>query len=402
MKNSINDLAFFGGRPLFDDPLHVGRPNIPPKERFMEQVDSIWESGRLTNSGPKVKEFEIALQEKLGVKNCIAICNATRALEIAIRALGMEGEVIVPSFTFVATAHSLQWQSITPIFCDIDPETHCIDPERLEELITPRTTGIIPVHLWGNVCNVKAIEEIAKKHNLSVLYDASHAFACADNGQMVGGFGDAEVFSFHATKVMTTFEGGCITTNNDYLAEKIRLMKNFGFSGRDSVIHIGTNGKMSEMSAAMGLISLQELDGFIRRNKENYEQYRRNITKIDGVSLIEHDERQSKNYHYIVIDIGQSAGISRDLVLRIMEAEKILARRYFYPGCHRMEPYCSYYPNAGLLLPVTEALSERLICLPNGTAVSSEDVTKVTDLITFIVNNKENVIRRYNQEIVAA
>jgi dTDP-4-amino-4,6-dideoxygalactose transaminase len=250
---SAKQLAILGGSPAFQEPLHVGRPNIGGREQFMEYVNTIFENRWLTNRGPFVKQFEEELTNFLGVKHCITICNATIALEIAIRALGMQGEVIVPSFTFIASAHSLQWQEITPVFCDIDPHTHNLDPLCLEKLITPRTTGIMGVHLWGRPCAVNALQEIAGRRNLKLLYDAAHAFGCTDKGKMIGNFGDAEVFSFHATKFFNTFEGGAIATNDDELAARIRLMQNFGFAGFDNVVSMGTNGKMSEVSAAMGL-----------------------------------------------------------------------------------------------------------------------------------------------------
>jgi dTDP-4-amino-4,6-dideoxygalactose transaminase len=394
MKNSINDLHIFGGQPSFGEPLHVGRPNQPAKQDFFQHADDIWESAWLTNNGPKVQLFEAALQKMLGVKHCIAICNATIGLQIAIRALGMEGEVIVPSFTFIATAHSLEWQGITPVFCDVDPETHCMDPARIEQLITPRTTGIIPVHIWGNICGIEAIQAIADRHNLKVLYDAAHAFGCEHKGKMIGGFGDAEVFSFHATKVLNTFEGGCITTNDDEVARIIRLMINFGFIGKDQVTHVGTNGKMSEISAAMGLASLGAFDGFVAHNRNNFEHYRRRISQIPHLSIVEHSENEKRNFHYIIVRVADDAGISRDAIVKILEQENVLARRYFHPGCHRMEPYKSYYPNAGMLLPVTEKLTEVLFCLPNSTATSEADVGKVCDLLQFIMNNKQGIVGR--------
>src|SRR6185369_3387994 len=205
---------------------------------------------------------EQRVAKMLGVRHCIAMCNATVALEITIRALGLTGEVLVPSFTFIATAHALQWQQIIPVFCDVDPETHCLNPRSVEKMITPRTTGIIGVHLWGRGCDIGSLSEIARSNGLKLLFDAAHAFGCSYEGRMIGGFGDAEVFSFHATKFFNTFEGGAVTTNDDDLAEKIRLMKNFGFAGYDQVIYLGTNGKMSEVSAAMGLTSLESLDDF--------------------------------------------------------------------------------------------------------------------------------------------
>ena len=272
-RKNLEDLAIFGGEPLFKDKLHVGRPNIGNRDRLLARINDILDRRWLSNNGIYVQEFEQRIAELVGVKHCIAICNATIALEIAIRAAGLKGEVIIPSFTFVATAHSLQWQEITPVFCDVDPYTHNLDPLKIEQAITPRTTGIIGVHLWGRPCNVEALTKIAQNHNLKLMFDASHAFGCSTKGRMVGSFGDAEVFSFHATKFLNAFEGGAIVTNNDELATKIRLMKNFGFAGNDNVVYIGTNGKMHEASAAMGLTGLESLDEFIDVNYQNYKHY---------------------------------------------------------------------------------------------------------------------------------
>jgi dTDP-4-amino-4,6-dideoxygalactose transaminase len=396
MKNSIEDLYIFGGEPLFGEPLHVGRPNRPDKAAFFQHADDIWESAWLTNNGPKVQQFEKELQQMLGVKHAIAVCNATIGLQIAIRALGITGEVIVPSFTFVATAHSLEWQGITPVFCDVDADTHCMDPARIEQLITPRTTGILPVHLWGNPCDVAAIQTLADKHNLKILYDAAHAFGCEHAGKMIGNFGDAEVFSFHATKILNTFEGGCITTNDDEVARVIRLMINFGFIGKDQVTHVGSNGKMSEISAAMGLASLKELNAFIAHNSSNYQHYKRRIADMPYLSIIEHDETETRNFHYIIVRVADDADISRDAIVKTLEQENVLARRYFHPGCHRMEPYKSCYPNVSSLLPVTEKLTEVLFCLPNSTATSDADVEKVCDLLQLIMQNSQEISRKVN------
>jgi len=257
MKTQIEDLAIWGNSSAFAKPLYVGRPNIGDRARLHERIDDMLDRRWLTNDGIYVQEFERRVADMLGVRHCIAMCNGTVALEIAIRATGLKGEVIVPSFTFIATAHALQWQEITPVFCDIDLETGNIDPARVEELITPRTTGIIGVHLWGRPCKIEALEEIAQRHGLVLLFDAAHAFACSHRGEMIGRFGNAEVFSFHATKFINAFEGGAVATNDDDLAGNIRLMKNFGFAGFDNVIYIGTNGKMTEVCAAMGLTSIE-------------------------------------------------------------------------------------------------------------------------------------------------
>jgi len=316
------------------------------------------------------------------------MCNATVALEIAIRAAELKGEVIVPSYTFIATAHSLQWQEITPVFCDIDPETHNIDPAQVDRMVTPRTTAIIGVHLWGRPCNIDALAEIAADRRLTLMFDAAHAFGCSYQGQMVGNFGLAEVLSFHATKFLNTFEGGAVVTNSDEMARKIRLMKNFGFAGYDDVIYIGTNGKMTEVSAAMGLTNLESVDEFVEANRRNYYAYRAALENLPGISVNDYDEAERCNFQYIVLEVDeQEAGVGRDTLVRVLHAENVLARKYFWPGCHRMEPYRSYFPNAGLLLPETERTAARIMVLPTGTSVNLEQVKSIGGIIRLCIEN---------------
>ncbi len=392
MKSVVSDLASYGGAPAFPEKLHVGRPNIGDRDVLMNRIGDMLDNRWLSNNGPYVKEFEQKIADYLGVKHCIAMCNATIALEIVARAAGVTGEVIVPSFTFVATAHALQWQEITPIFADIDPKTHNLDPEQIEQFITPRTTAIIGVHVWGTPCVPDVLETIAEKHGLKLMFDAAHAFGCSHQGKMLGGFGDAEVFSFHATKFMNSFEGGAVTTNDDELAERIRFMKNFGFAGYDQVDYVGTNGKMTEVAAAMGLTSLESLDHFIATNYKNYVAYREGLANIPGIRMFEYDEAEKRNYQYIVLEVdADGAGISRNRLVELLHAENILARRYFYPGVHRMEPYSSLFPHAGLLLPNTQTLSEQTMILPTGTAVNPDDVARVCEVIRFIVANAAEV-----------
>lgn len=392
MKTAVEELAVFGAPPAFAEKLHVGRPNIGDRGRLLERIGDILDRRWLTNNGAYVREFERRVAETVGSRHCIAMCSGTVALEIAIRAAGMSGEVIVPSFTFIATAHALQWQEITPVFCDIDPATHNLDPEKVERMITPRTTGIIGVHLWGRPCDMAALARIARDRGLRLIFDASHALGCSCNGRSIASVGDAHVFSFHATKILNTFEGGAVVTDSDELAGKIRLMKNFGFSGYDQVIYIGTNGKMNEVSAAMGLTGLEGLDGIIAVNRRNYGAYRRGLEGLRGVRLLEYEERERCNYHYIVVEIDPSGtGISRDRVVEIFHAENVIARRYFYPGCHRMEPYRSFFPHAGLLLPVTERVASRVLCLPTGTAVDENQIASICALLRTIVSNGPEV-----------
>jgi dTDP-4-amino-4,6-dideoxygalactose transaminase len=395
MKNNLDDLAVFGSTPAFAEKLHVGRPNVGDRARLFERMNDMLDRRWLTNNGRYVQELEARLAEMMGVRHCIAMCNATIGLEIAVRALGLRGEVIVPSFTFVATAHALQWQEITPIFCDVDPATHNVDPASVEQMITPRTSGIIGVHLWGRACPVEELARIARRHDLRLVYDAAHAFACSRGGRMIGGFGDAEVFSFHATKFFNSFEGGAVTTNDDELAAKMRLMKNFGFAGYDRVIYIGTNGKMSEVAAAMGLTSLESLDEFIAVNRANYLRYRAGLEDLPGVRAVAYDEADRNNYQYVVLEIDEArAGVSRDEVMQILWAENVVARRYFYPGCHRMEPYRSYYPHAGLVLPVTEQLVGQTLLLPNGTAVGEGEIDEICAVIRLAVTHGAEAAQR--------
>lgn len=391
-KKSINDLGIFGGPPAFLEKLHVGRPNMGNRDALLRRINEAVDNKWLTNRGPLVQEFEAAVAKYVNVKHCIAMCNATIALEIASRALGLKGEVIVPSFTFIATAHSLQWQEITPVFCDVRISDFTIDPARIEELITPRTSGIMGVHLWGRPCDILAIEQIARKRNIKILYDAAHAFGCSYHNRMVGSFGDAEVFSFHATKFLNTLEGGAVVTNDDDLAKKIRLMKNFGFDGYDNVIYIGTNGKMNEFSAAMGLTNLEAVNDFVEVNKRNYELYKKELSGIPGVQIVEYNEREKCNYQYIVIIIDETiTGVDCSMLVKIMHAENILVRRYFYPGCHHMEPYRSYFPHAKLLLPNTEKYSPRVMSLPTGTSIGPEEIGNITSFLKFLIANADSL-----------
>jgi dTDP-4-amino-4,6-dideoxygalactose transaminase len=392
-KTRVMDLAILGGSPEFEQPLHVGRPNIGDRERLMERIGLIVDSRRLTNDGAFVAEFEARIAEMAGVRHCVAVCNGTVALEIAIRACGLTGEVLVPSYTFIATAHALQWQEVTPVFCDIDPETHVLDPARLEERITPRTTGIIGVHLWGRPAAIDELTEIARRRNLTLLFDAAHALGTTYKGRPVGSFGRAEVFSFHATKFVNAMEGGAILTNDDELAERSRLMKNFGFAGFDRVVYIGTNGKMTEVSAAFGVTSLESMDSFIATNRANYLRYRERLQGIPGLALARMEsEDETRNFQYVIVEIDEDeAGIGRDLLVEILTRENVLARRYFWPGCHRMEPYRSLFPDAGRSLPQTERVAARVIVLPTGTSVSAEDIDRVCDLIRFAIANHREI-----------
>jgi dTDP-4-amino-4,6-dideoxygalactose transaminase len=391
-KLHTRDLAIFGKPPAFAEKVHVGRPNIGNREHLLGRINDMLDRNWLTNDGPFVQEFERRLAEFVGVRHCVAMCNGTISLEIAIRALGLTGEVIVPSFTFIATAHALQWQEITPVFCDIDPRTHNLDPVQVEKMITPRTSGIIGVHTWGRACDIDALEAIARRRNLQLMFDAAHAFGCSHKGKSIGGFGRCEVFSFHATKFFNTFEGGAVLTDDDVLAQKMSLMRNFGFRGSDNVVHIGTNGKMTEVCAAMGLTSLESVEEFMEINRRNHDAYGHELAGYPGLTLMAYDQSERTNYQYIVLEVDDlEVGLTRDELVDVLTAENILARRYFFPGCHRMEPYRSFFPHAALVLPETEKLCRRVIVLPNGTSVNEQEIAQICEIIRTVVSNASAV-----------
>ncbi len=380
-------LAILGGRPSFPDLLHVGRPNIGDRMRLQQRFDEILDRRWFTNHGPAVAEFEVALREFLEVDHVIAVCNGTLGLEIATRACDVTGEVIAPSFTFVATAHAIQWQGLTPVFADIDPGTHSIDPESVVKVITPRTSAIVGVHMWGIGCRTSELETIAAEHGLTVIYDAAHALGSTHKGRPIGGNGSAEVFSFHATKYVNAFEGGAIATNDGDLAERIRNMVNFGFAGYDRVESVGTNAKMSEISAAMGLTSLESASGFAQWNREMWHLYKDGTVHVPGLELFEYPETDANPYQYVVVEVADDCALTRDQLVEVLHAEGCLARRYFYPGVHRMEPYASSSPMASHWLPNTEALTTRVMVLPNGSGVTPRDVEQVCAIITAAVNS---------------
>ena len=366
----------------FTDKVVVGRPNLGSRSQFFARVNEILDRKWLSNHGPVVEEFEAKVAQYLGVKHAVSVCNATLGLQVAIRAMDLSGEVIVPSFTFIATPHALQWQGVKPVFCDINPRTHNIDPDGIQKLVTNKTSGILGVHIWGRACDTAGLQNVAGQHDLRVMYDASHAFGCSHEGKMIGNFGSCEVFSFHATKFINALEGGVITTNEDDLADRMRKMSNFGFSGFDQVDHIGINAKMNEVSAAMGLVNLEAVDQILETNLRNYERYRERIALMRGVELIEYDSAQKNNYQYIVLEVDpERARCGRDHLHEALNAENVLARKYFWPGCHRLEPYRTLQPEADSYLGKSNILAERVLVLPTGQSVDAQIISKVCDII---------------------
>jgi dTDP-4-amino-4,6-dideoxygalactose transaminase len=394
-KHFLNDLALFGGKPLFDDLLHVGQLNFPKWQRFKDEMQGIFDRRFFTNNGPKVRELETKLAERLGIGHAICMTNGTIALMVAAKALGLTGEVIVPAFTFIATAQSLIWSGLDPVFCDVDPDTHNISAQLAEPLITDQTSAILGVHLWGRPCDISGLTSLTEKNGMRLFYDAAHAVGCSHKNHMIGNFGDIEVFSMHATKVLNASEGGFVTTNDDRLADIIRTIRNFHSTETFVKTPLRINAKMSEAQAVMGLLSLEDLPVNCEANRQRYYAFLRNLSGLPGLTLIRFNEEESNNFQYIVVDVDKKeAGLSRNDLVRLLEGENVIARRYFTPGAHRTPPFAKRYPQYLNKLAVTDSLSERLMQLPNGQAVILEDVEKMCAFIAFCLENATAISSR--------
>lgn len=397
MKKQLTDLACFGGKPLFDEKLYVGRPNLCSREKLHAALDRIFDNRWLTNDGPFLRRFEEKLQEFLGVRHVVAVCNATIGLQMVYRALGRarsaRRKALMPSFTFIATAHAWEWEGGQPVFCDVDPERHLLSPADAESKLDDEAALLVGVHTWGQPCRIDELEALAKAWKVPLVFDSAHAFSNFHGSRRIGGFGDAEVFSFHATKFFNTFEGGAITTNDDALAAELRHMRNFGFSGYDQVARLGTNGKMQEISAAMGLCLLDELDGLLETNRRNYRAYLDAFRACPGLSLLPLDKPETLNCQYIVAKLAPDAPpFLRDLLVDVLWAENVLVRKYFHPGCHRAAPYAARGPAP--VLPVTEDLCRQVAVFPTGTAVTPDHIRKIAENVRFIMEHADDVQRR--------
>jgi dTDP-4-amino-4,6-dideoxygalactose transaminase len=394
-KRSIKDIALFGAAPLFELPRHVGQLNLPEWDRFEAAMQGIFDRQFYTNHGPKVRELEERLASHLGVRHAICMTNGTTALMVAARALDLEGQVILPAFTFIATAQALIWAGLEPVFCDVDPVTHTISAEKASPLITQNTSAILGVHLWGRPCDIQGLESLAQDKGLRLFYDAAHAVGCSHKGRMIGNFGEVEVFSMHATKVLNAAEGGFATTNDDLIADKLRTIRNFHTTETFVETPLRINAKMSEAQAAMGLLSLDDLTSNSLRNKDLYKAYGRCLAGLPGISLVSYDENETNNYQYLIVDVDpEHAALSRDELVLLLEKENVLARRYFTPGAHKAPPFCDDFPQYVDTLPVTDSLSSRLMQLPLGENTTEQDVETICGLIRTILNHGSEIRQR--------
>jgi len=362
--------------------IFVTQPYLPPLEEFLPYMQEIWQSKTLTNGGPMHQRLERELCDYLGVRHISLFANGTLALVTALQALRITGEVITTPFSFVAGAHSLLWNGIKPVFVDIDPVTLNLDPRRIESVITPHTTAIMPVHCYGNPCQMDAIQQIADNYNLRVIYDAAHAFGVRQQGQSILNAGDLSIMSFHATKVFNTFEGGAIVSPDLKTKQRIDHLKNFGFVNEVTVVAPGINGKMSEVNAAFGLLQLKHVERAIARRREIDALYRRLLRDVPGISTVQPTGQDEPNCAYFPILVDQRFPMSRDALYAQMREQDIFARRYFYPLISSFPMYRGLPSAAPENLPVATRLAEQVICLPLFPAMTDHDVQRVVDTIT--------------------
>ena len=361
----------------------VTRSSMPKLEDYIEEIKPIFETHYLTNMGPIYKKFQHQLIDYLKVPELSLFVNGHMALEMAIQALNLQkpgGEVITTPFTFVSTTHAITRNNLKPVFCDIRPDNFTIDQDQIESLITENTVAIIPVHVYGNLCDVEAIQVIADKYNLKVIYDAAHAFGVTYKGIGVGNFGDASMFSFHATKVFNSIEGGAVAFHDRKYRVPLHELKNFGIHGPEDILAIGGNAKMDEFRAAMGICNLRRMDECIDKRKKVYERYIERLSEIDGIYLCKPQEDVTPNYAYFPVCFEpQEFGKSRDIVFDELAQADIHARKYFYPAINEITCYREKYKNQ--LTPVAHNVAAKILTLPIYEELALEDVDRICDII---------------------
>jgi dTDP-4-amino-4,6-dideoxygalactose transaminase len=360
-------------------PLNIVRPLFPEIGEFIQDFENSLKTGQVTNNSPWLQEFEKEIAKYIGVKYCAAAVNGETALILLLRALGLKGSVIVPSYTFSGTVHALMWNNLEPVFADIEPDTLTIDCNDAVSKIKPDTSAILAVPIYGNPCNIEELEKIADKHNLKLLFDSAPAFGSSYNGKKLGGFGLAECFSFHATKVFSTMEGGAVTTNDENIYQKISTLRNFGQFAECDCNDFGLNGKMTEICALLGLRNLPRLDSWIKRRNELVNYFSNGIKNTQGISLIKVRDNAVSNHLYLYISVNsEEYGMNRNKLMEKLSSKNITARRFFCNPVHKMKCYEKY---SGLVLPNTEYASNNGLSLPLYSDMAAEDMDKILEVI---------------------
>lgn len=360
--------------------MYTTRPSLPPIDDYIERVRNIWESKWLTNIGEQHNEFESKLKAYLGVENLSLFVNGHMALEMAIQAMGLNGEVITTPYTFISTTHAIVRNGLKPVFCDIEGDSYTIDVNKLENLITDKTSAIIPVHVYGNICNVERIDEIARKYNLKVIYDAAHAFGVEYKGKSIAEYGDASMFSFHATKVFHSIEGGAVVYREKELGRRLYNLKNFGIRSEEIIEEIGANAKMNEFQAAMGICNLAYIDEAIKKRKDIVLYYYKCLEGCKGIRINREKKEVKGNYAYMpILVIPEEYKVSRDQLYGIFRANGIYVRKYFYPLTTNAECYKELYDHNNV--PIAERVADNILTLPLYTDMTHEDVDRVCNII---------------------
>lgn len=358
--------------------INVTSSSMPEFDEYVKEIKDLWDSKWITNMGTKHKQLEKLLLEYLNTPNISLFVNGHLALESIIKSLNLTGEVITTPFTFVSTSHAIVRNGLTPVFCDINPLDYTIDVNKIEALITDKTSAIIPVHVYGNICNVKEIQKIADKHNLKVIYDSAHAFGVEMNGVGISNFGDASIFSFHATKVFNTIEGGAVVYKDKNLSKKLHYIKNFGITGLESIEFIGGNAKMNEFQAAMGICNLKNIDKEIDKRKKVFERYVERLSEIDGIKICKPKQDIKSNYSYFPV-IFEKFYSERDMVFEELKKNNIFARKYFYPLVNDLDCYKNRFKVDRT--PIAKYISDRIITLPLYSDLQIKDVDKICNII---------------------
>lgn len=366
----------------FSNKLTISKPDLPDLDEYVELLRDIWGRRYITNFGNYHQQLETGLRTHLGCKNLSLFCNGTVALQVGLQALELSGEVITTPFTFPATTHAIHWNHCEPVFCDIDPQSFCLDPAKLEACITPATSAILPVHVYGHPCDVEAIQAIADAHGLKVLYDAAHAFDVKfQDGRSILEFGDISMLSFHATKVFNTVEGGALVTGDSGLKERIDSLRNFGIVDEVTVLGPGTNGKMNELSAAYGLLVLKFIEKAIALRGAVDSRYRENLKGIGGLKIPPLPAGTVHNFSYVPIIVEPSFGMSRDEIFARLVKQNILARPYFYPLTSNVGSYTRLQSAAEANLPVANAVARSVLCLPIYSTLTMSDVDRICSIL---------------------
>lgn len=398
-KQKLSDLAIFGGEKLFSDPQKTVEAYTPEWHELEDAFEGIFDRRFFSNNGPKVRELDEKFAEYLGVRNAICMTNSTLALMIAIKVLGIEGEIILPAFTFHGTVQTISFTGLTPVFCDVSQTDHIINAELIEPLLSARTCAVLGVHTWGRACDPYGLEHLCKTMNIALLFDATQAVGCSYHGNNIGGFGQIEIFSFQASSLFNGANGGCLTTNDDELAKRLRAMRNFHSNESSGELSFRMNGKMSEAQAVMALISLKNLHKNVSHNRNLFTHYKERAQNWESLRILDINDEDESNFQFAVFKIDpELQNMNRDLLYLLLRSEGIQAEKPFYPSVHCTPPYHKLFPLYRNSLTATNSLCANLLRLPIGNKMEVCDVEKISDLLDFLIRNDIAIVEKIQKD----